>query len=77
MVNKIQCAITGIPDKENPIPFSYAFLPPRAMWPDIFSKIMAEKIINKKQLNIYVNQKMHCELLLDCMDRICEWLSFN
>ncbi len=45
-LDKVQCAVTGVPDDKNPIPFSYIFLPHKKMWSDIFSNMMAEK--NKK-----------------------------
>jgi len=36
-VDKIQCEITAVPDNKN------IFLPPRAMLPDIFAKMIADQ----------------------------------
>jgi len=34
--------LAGKPSKD--IPFSYIFLPPRKMWPDLFAKMMKDKV---------------------------------
>ena len=48
-IESIRTPIYGLADKSNKdIPFSYIFLPPRKMWPDVFAKIMKDKVGKKK-----------------------------
>ena len=65
-VSKIKHSIIGIPDDSNETPYSYIFLPPRAMWPDIFVEMMKsnrkrslfdnfDKLINK---NLCISSNM-------------------
>ena len=49
-ISNIRTPIYGLADKSNKdIPFSYIFLPPKKMWPDIFAKMMKEKVGKKKK----------------------------
>ena len=51
-IESIKTPIYGLADKSNQdIPFSYMFLPPRKMWPDVFAKMMKDKV-GKKKSNI-------------------------
>ena len=48
-IDCIKTPIYGLADKSNKdIPFSYIFLPPRKMWPDVFANMMREKVASKK-----------------------------
>jgi len=48
-IESIKTPIYGLADKSNKdIPFSYIFLPPRKMWPDVFAKMMKDKVGKKK-----------------------------
>jgi len=59
-IESIRTPIYGLADKSNKdIPFSYIFLPPRKMWPDVFAKMMKDKV-EKNRINfsiIYKNNK--------------------
>jgi len=45
----IRTPIYGLADKSNKdIPYNYIFLPPRKMWPDVFAKMMKDKVGKKK-----------------------------
>ena len=46
-IESIRTPIYGLADKSNKdIP--YIFLPPREMWPDVFAKMMKDKVGKKK-----------------------------
>jgi len=48
-IESIKTPIYGLADRSNQdIPFSYMFLPPRKMWPDVFAKMMKDKVGKKK-----------------------------
>jgi len=48
-IESIRTPIYGLADKSNKdIPYSYIFLPPRKMWPDVFAKMMKDTIGKKK-----------------------------
>jgi len=48
-IESIRTPIYGLADKSNKdIPYSYIFLPPRKMWPDVFAKMMKDKVGKKK-----------------------------
>jgi len=48
-IDSIKTTIYGLADKSNKdIPFSYMFLPHRKMWPDVFAKMMKDKVGKKK-----------------------------
>jgi len=45
MIESIRTPIYHLADKSNKdIPFSYILLPPRNMWPDLFAKMMKDKV---------------------------------
>jgi len=49
-IESIKTPIYGLADKSNnDIPFSYMFLPPKKMWPDVFAKMMKDKVGKKKK----------------------------
>jgi len=49
-MDNIKIPIYSLADKPNKdILFSYIFLPPRQMWPNIFSKMMKDKVGKKKK----------------------------
>jgi len=49
-IESIRTPIYGLADKSNKdIPYSYIFLPPRKMWPDVFAKMMKDKVGKKKK----------------------------
>jgi len=48
-IGNIKIPIYGLADKSNEdIPFSYIFLPPRKMWPNLFAKMMKDEVGKKK-----------------------------
>ena len=48
-IESIKTPIYGLADKSNKdIPSSYMFLPPRTMCPDVFAKMMKDKVGKKK-----------------------------
>jgi len=48
-IESIRSPLCGFAYKcNNDIPYSYIFLPPRKMWPDLFAKMMKEKVAKKK-----------------------------
>jgi len=49
-IESIRTPTYGLADKSNKdIPYSYIFLPPRKMWPDVFAKMMKDKVGKKKK----------------------------
>jgi len=47
-IDSIRTPISGLADKSiKDIPFSYIFLPPRKMWPNVFAKMMKDKVGGK------------------------------
>jgi len=48
-IETIRTPIYGLADKSNKdITYSYIFLPPRKMWPDVFAKMTKDKVGKKK-----------------------------
>jgi len=48
-IESIRTPIYVLADKSNKdIPYSYIFLPPRKIWPDVFAKMMKDKIAKKR-----------------------------
>jgi len=48
-IESIRNPIYGLADKSNKkIPYSYIFMPPKKMWPDVSAKMMKDKVGKKK-----------------------------
>jgi len=52
-IESTKTPIYGLADKSNKdIPFSYIFLPPRKMWPDVSARMMKDKVENNNNIEL-------------------------
>jgi len=65
-IESIRTPIYGLADKSNnDITYSYIFLPPRKMWPDVFAKMMKDKVGKKKsRINFFIFFKSNKKIIL-------------